>query len=109
MKITIIGSTSYQERMQRHKSELESNGYTVSLPAFDNFDGMNELQVCGYNRSKIKWADEIHVIWDQRSIGTIFDLGMAFALQKPVRIIYLNTKTFPNFLSQYAINDGATI
>lgn len=109
MKITIIGSTSYQHRMQRHKLELEANGHTVSLPAFDDFDGMNELQICGYNRDKIQWADEIHVIWDQRSIGTIFDLGMAFALQKPVRIVYLNAKTFPNFLSQYAIRDGATI
>ena len=107
MKITIIGSTSYQHRMQRHKSELESNGHAVSLPAFDNFDGMNELQVCAYNRDKIQWADEIHVIWDQRSIGTVFDLGMSFALCKKVRIIYLNKKTFPNFLSQYA--EGATI
>ncbi len=102
MKITIIGSTSYQHRMRMHEKSLIQEGNEVSLPAFDNFEGMNELQVCTYNRSKIEWADEIHVIWDARSYGTIFDLGMCFALRKKVKIIYTNTKTFPNFLHQYA-------
>jgi hypothetical protein len=104
MKITIIGTTAYQDRMMEHKKGLESKGHNVSLPAFDNFSGMNEFQVCEYNRSKIEWSDEIHVIWDQRSIGTVFDLGMSFALGKTVKIIYLNEKTFPNFLRQYADN-----
>jgi hypothetical protein len=62
---------------------------------------MNELEVCSYNRSKIEWADQIHVFWDARSIGTIFDLGMSFAFRKPIQIIYLNKKTFTNFLEQY--------
>lgn len=90
--------------MKKHKDELETQGNEVSLPAFDDFDGMNELQVCDYNRQKIEWADEIHVIWDQRSIGTIFDFGMSFAMRKKIKIIYLNQKTFPNFLAQYADN-----
>lgn len=100
-KITIIGSTAYQEKMLAHKKQLESEGYEVSLPAFDSFKDMNEFEVCNYNYEKIKEADEIHVIWDGRSIGTIFDLGMCFALGKRIKIIYLNPKTFSNFAKLY--------
>lgn len=101
MKITIIGTTSYQEKMEKHKRALERQQHEVALPAFDNFVGMNELQVCEYNRDKIEWADEVHIIWDARSMGTIFDFGMCFALRKKVKLIYLNSKTFPNLIRQY--------
>lgn len=63
MNITIIGTTAYQDQMADHKTELEMYGHVVSLPAFDNFEGMDEYEVCDYNRKKIEWADEVHVIW----------------------------------------------
>jgi hypothetical protein len=100
MKITIIGTTAYQEKMHKHKVNLEPDN-EVRMPAFDNFKDMNELEVITYNREAIEWADEVHVLWDARSIGTIFDLGMCFALRKKVKVIYLNNKTFQNFLLQY--------
>jgi len=102
MNIIIIGTTAYQDKMQEHKAKLEKSGHNVSLPAFDNFKDMSEFEVCDYNRKKIEWADEVHIIWDARSIGTVFDLGMCFALYKPIKLIYINTKTFPNFVNQYA-------
>jgi len=102
MKITVIGTTCYQDMMVLHKVHMEDEGHEVSLPAFDNHEGFNEIQVCEYNRGKIEWADEVHVVWDARSTGTIFDLGMCFAMRKPVRIIYLNDKTFVNLLEQYS-------
>lgn len=102
MKITIIGTTAYQEEMYRHRTYLEETENEVRMPAFDNFQNMNELEVNTFNRDEIEWADEVHVLWDARSSGTIFDLGMCFALRKSIKIIYLNTKTFPNFLKQYA-------
>lgn len=101
MKITIIGSTSYIEKMLNHKNDLEQDGNEVKLPAFDSYKDMNEYEVCKYNKEAIEWANIVHVIWDARSSGTIFDLGMCFALQKPIKIIYLNGKTFINFIKQY--------
>ena len=86
MKITIIGTTAYQNKMLKHKKELNAQGYQVKIPAFDNMPDLDEIGVCTYNLDAIKWADEVHVFWDQRSIGTIFDFGMVFALKKPISI-----------------------
>lgn len=30
-------------------------------------------------------ADEVHVLWDAQSYGSHFDLGMAYALGKPMK------------------------
>jgi nucleoside 2-deoxyribosyltransferase len=104
MKVAIIGTTSYLDRMMKHKATLEKAGDDVGLPAFDN-DEMNledaELQICLYNRDLIKWADEVHLFWDQRSFGTMFDLGMCVALDKPVKAIYIEPKTFKNVILQW--------
>jgi len=100
MKVAIIGSTQYLSRMQEHADILTYKGHQVKLPALDSIKG-DELAICSYNRSIIEWADEVHVFWDQRSLGTIFDLGMAFALRKPIKVIYLEKKTFANFMRQY--------
>ena len=101
MKIAIIGSTQYMDKFIEHKKELEKNGDEVRIPALDNFKGMNEIEVCEYNRKNIEWADEVHLIWDNRSVGTIFDMGMVFALRKPLEIIYIEKRTFENVFRQY--------
>ena len=58
MKVTIIGSTSYQSKMEIHKRDLEHHGNQVKLPAFDDFPEFNELQILEYNKKAIEWADE---------------------------------------------------
>jgi len=102
MRITIIGTTSYKSKMLAHKAELEEQGHTVFIPAFDDFAGLDDLGVCEYNRALIEQADEVHAFWDQRSVGTIFDFGMCFALRKPMRIIYMETKTFRGVMEKYS-------
>ena len=57
--------------------------------------------MCKHNRSLLEQADEIHVIWDQRSLFTIFDLGMAFALRKKLRVIFLEPKTFAGVMRKW--------
>ena len=47
-------------------------------------------------------ADEVHVIWDGRSVGTVFDFGMAFALRKPIKIVYIEPKTITGVMKLYA-------
>ena len=44
----------------------------VKVPDFDDISNYNELEVCEYNRGIIEWADEVHIIWDNRSPGCIF-------------------------------------
>lgn len=101
MKIAIIGSTQYKDRFLKHQAEMETRGNIVRIPAFDDHPQLDELGVCQFNRDCILWADEIHVIWDQRSTGTIFDFGMCFALQKPIKIVYMEPKTFRGVFEKY--------
>ncbi len=101
MKITLIGSTSYNNKFEKYKESLEQQGHKVRIPLFDN-DNWSEFDTCDYNRNCIKWADEVHVIWDGRSQGTIFDLGMCFALRKKIKVQYINPRNFTNFIEQYA-------
>lgn len=101
MRITIIGSTQYQDKINRHADDMRKLGHNVRIPAFDDHVELDELQVCEYNLECIKWCDEVHVIWDQRSLGTIFDFGMTFALEKPLKIVWLEPKTFPGVMKRY--------
>jgi len=100
MKIAIIGTTAYQNRMTEHAQNLLKEGHEVKMPAFDSIEG-DEYAICKYNRSAIEWSDRVHVLWDARSVGTIFDLGMCFAMRKPIDVIFMQPKRFPNFVEQY--------
>lgn len=102
MKILIIGSTGYRERFKAEKTKLESSGHTVLIPGFDDQPFLNELALCEHNRLLMKEADEVRVIWDGRSVGTVFDFGMVFAMRKPVRIVYIEPKTIAGVMRRYA-------
>ena len=102
MKIVLIGSTGLRNRFEVEKNILEAMGHEVSMPAFDDHPVFNELQLCEYNRLLIEEADEVYVIWDGRSIGTIFDFAMAFALRKPLKVVYIEPKTIAGVMKLYA-------
>jgi hypothetical protein len=101
MKIVIIGSTQYKEKFEIHKVTLEADGHEVKIPAFDYHPELDDLGVCVHNRDLIRWADEVHLIWDRRSTGTIFDFGMVFMAEKTLKIIYFEPKTFEGVMRKY--------
>ena len=99
-KVFIIGTTAYLDKMKEYQKKLYKRGVNAKIPKFDH-DREDELAICEKNREGIEWADEVHIFWDQRSMGTIFDFGMAFALRKPIKIIYLEKKTFAGVMKKY--------
>ena len=103
-KIFCIGTTSYKHMMEAHALDMKDAGYDVRIPKFDDYH-LDELQICKRNVEDIKWADEVHVFWDQRSTGTIFDFGAAFALGKKIKLVFINQKTFLNVMRWYADSD----
>lgn len=103
MKIVIIGSSQYRDRFGKHAAALTNEGHDVRIPAFDDHPALDDLGVCEFNREAIEWADRVDLIWDQRSTGTIFDFGMAFALRKPLHIVYIEPKTFKGVMEKYAV------
>ena len=104
-KIAIIGSTGLLSKMREHKLMLMEyeNPCQVKLPTLDKDVPGSDLELLNRNRAMIEWADEVHIIYDGRSIGTVFDFGMAFALRKPVKIIFMEKKSIKDQMQQYAM------
>ncbi len=67
-------------------------------------------RICSDNLRAIDWAHEIHVWWNENSTGSLFDLGMAFALGKPVilanKVTPTEGKSFNNLLIAWAAKDN---
>lgn len=83
----------------------EREGFKVHYPARDtDQEDPVGLEICARNRDAIEASDEVHVMWDPRSTGSLFDLGMAFALRKRVVLINASdveetpSKSFGNVL-----------
>jgi nucleoside 2-deoxyribosyltransferase len=73
---------------------LEAQGYAVYWPHRDtDQNDVIGLRICSENLAAIKNADIVHVIWDGVSQGCLFDLGMAFALNKAIVSISLPAQT----------------
>lgn len=101
LKIGIIGSTQYIEKFHDHAEKCRKQGHIVKIPAFDDTPNLDDLGLCKHNREIIEWADQIHIIWDNRSVGTVFDFGMTFALRKPIKMVYLEDKTISGCMLKY--------
>lgn len=86
---------------------LTLDGFEVYWPARDTDQSdPTGLKICSTNRDAIKSADFVHVIWDGKSQGCLFDLGMAFAFSKWVIPISLPERTegksFQNMIDAWA-------
>ena len=65
------------------------------------------FDICSENTAAIEKCDEVHIFWDKNSTGTLFDLGVAFALSKRLQIINpenvekTSKKSFANMLLEW--------
>lgn len=87
--------------------KLEAEGYAVHWPPRDtNQHDETGLRICIANAEAIRVADVVHVVWDGKSQGCLFDLGVAFACYKRVIPIDLppptEGKSFQNMIMAWA-------
>ncbi len=67
---------------------LEADGHKVHFPPRDvDQTDTTGFFICDSHLKAMMEADEVHIVWDQESKGSHFDLGMAFALGKPITLI----------------------
>ena len=90
---------------------LEADGWAVYWPPRDTGqDDPTGLRICADNRDAIMRADVVHIVWDGISQGCLFDLGVAFALDKrvvPVRLpVPSDGKSFQNMVRAWAAKGG---
>ena len=88
---------------------LEDAGHKVHFPHRDtDQEDMHGFRICTDNRGAINESDQVHFIWDGKSQGCLFDLGMAFALNKPVVAVSLPAisegKSFQNMVRCWEID-----
>ena len=92
--------------MQSYIDGLEAQGKKVYYPARDtNQNDIVGWQICGDNRWAIKHSKEVHIFYDPASTGSLFDLGMAFATHKYLKLVNIDkveatdgTKSFNNLI-----------
>lgn len=89
-KIFVIGpvrniSPSMREVINNYVEQLEREGHQVYYPTRDTpQQDPTGLQICQDNYNGIAQSDEVHIAWDGKSPGCLFDLGMTFAQQKKI-------------------------
>jgi len=66
---------------------LENLGHIIHLPVRDTDQKATAVEISIQNVEAIRTADRIDIYFDPTSQGSKFDLGVAFALRKPLCLI----------------------
>jgi nucleoside 2-deoxyribosyltransferase len=100
------------EELKSYKKKLILEGHTPFYPAEDNpYELTDEIgiDICVTNREAMIESDEVHIFYDPTSSGSLWDLGMAFALKKTLKIVntieHTPDKSFSNVILGWA-NDN---
>jgi len=110
MKIFIICSVreadqEYKNKIMGYALELKLKGHNVYVPFIDTDQSSKGLTICWHNREAIKDADEVHIFYKSKSQGTHFDMGVAYALNKKIKVIeneeFGEEKSFPKMLDEW--------
>jgi len=98
-------TSEYEAGIRVQIEKWENEGHTVYDPIRDtNQNDRTGLNICRENLSAIQKADEVRFMWDGKSTGCLFDLGMAFALGKTIHAVIgyvppmTKRKSFQNFV-----------
>lgn len=93
------------DKSKQYVLDLEKAGWDVHWPPRDTDQNDDTgLRICQDNLRAIKLADVVFVYWDGKSQGCLFDLGLAFALDKPLVVInapvITTGKSFQNMMRE---------
>lgn len=66
---------------------LEQLGRDVFWPQRDVKQSLSGTEIVKAELDAIRGADEIHILWDDKSLGSHFDLGATMAMNKPIRFV----------------------
>ena len=100
MRIFIIHSSGMTKQALAHAEKLEAEGHETYVPLRDTEQVATTMeQIFATNLRGIKWSDECHLLWDLSSQGTLFDLGSAYALGKPIHVIETRKNHWTKFVS----------
>jgi len=99
-------NTDERTVLEEYVHKLEAQGIRVHFPPRDtNQNDLTGWNIVLQNRKAVEECDEVHVFWNKNSQGSLFDLGMALALKKPVKLVNAieptHGKSFENVLLEW--------
>ena len=64
-------------------------GYIIHAPHLhtNQVDPLGGYGICKQNSEAVASSEEIDIYYDQSSTGSVFDLGVAYALHKPIKVL----------------------
>lgn len=93
-----VRNATFEQRewIENFVSEKYSDGYIIHAPHLhtrqtDLFGG---YAICVQNAEAVAASQEIDIYYDQSSTGSVFDLGVAYALHKPLKLLNKKEITF---------------
>ena len=99
-KIFIIHSKGLTDRASKLADQLRSEGCEVYVPGVETPQETDVLTISEINREAMRKAEEVRIIWDGTSHGVVFDLGMAFAMEKKIKLEYVIPKSMGGLMEQ---------
>lgn len=97
-----------KEKLESFANELENKGWSIHLPHRDTNQNATSIEICRQNYAAIKEAGTIFIFYNSGSLGTHFDMGMAFALNKEIVVIenekFNENKSFARLLAEWSYN-----
>ncbi len=95
-----------KKELWSYVNQLEKEGHEVHYPPRDTKQDQRGYEICRDNMRAIKNADEVHIVYNSRSSGTHFDMGIAFAFKKTVKVVNSlnfdpNKKSFARMLTDW--------
>ena len=82
--------------LRRYAEGKRALGHDVHYPPDDApQDDPTGEAICRTHLAAMQECDEVHVFWDVKSIGSHFDLGMAYALGKTIVPVACETPDGP--------------
>jgi nucleoside 2-deoxyribosyltransferase len=115
---SVRGATNkVKDKLETYTKKLVlQGGHEVHLPHIHTDQDNTSIGICDENVEAIKWADEVHIFYDSTSTGSHFDMGVAFALGKPIKVIENESyeaykdgkyqKSFPHMLKEWNVRSN---
>lgn len=83
-----LATKEQQKEIDEYAHQLEIEGHTVHNPKYAvNQEDPTGWNICNEHYLSMTKSDRVDIFWDNNSKGSHFDLGMAFAIGIPVKVI----------------------
>jgi len=96
----IIHSKGLTDKASALADKLRAEGHEAYVPGVQTEQDTDVLTISKVNREAMRKADEVKIIWDGTSHGVIFDLGMAFAMEKKIELEYVIPKSMKDLMER---------